>query len=82
MLAAYYGDDEITFTTAAEDPPGEVRSFNSFSAAAMEAGMSRIYGGIHFMSANLSGLECGNAVGGYVVDNFLQPRPGKSHRGH
>lgn len=82
VLAAFYGSDDIAFTTAAEDPPGQTRSFASFSQAAMEAGMSRIYGGIHFMSANLSGLACGAATGGYVMDNFLRPRPGESHRGH
>ncbi len=82
VLAAFYGTDDIIFTTMSEDPPGQARSFAAFSAAALEAGMSRIYGGIHFMSANLSGLECGVTLGGYVVDNFLRPRPGKPHRGH
>jgi len=51
-------------------------------AAAAEAGMSRIYGGIHFMSANEHGLLCGAQLGGYVAENFLLPRPGKSQRGH
>jgi hypothetical protein len=58
-----------------------VRGLNLVAPAVWEAGMSRIYGGIHFMSANLSGLECGVTLGGCVVDNFLRPRPGKPHRG-
>ena len=82
VLATFFGADDIPFTTESEGLPGAARTFPSFSQAAMEAGMSRIYGGIHFMSANLSGLECGVAVGGYVVDHFLRPRPGRSHRGH
>ena len=82
VLAVFYGSDDIPFTTGSEDLPGVVRSFNSFSQAAEEAGMSRIYGGIHFMSANLNGLASGASLGGYVAKNFLLPRPGKSHRGH
>jgi len=34
------------------------------------------------MSANEHGLLCGAHVGGYVIKNFLLPRPGKPHRGH
>jgi len=82
VLAVFYGSDDIPFTTGSEDLPGVVRSFNSFSQAAEEAGMSRIYGGIHFMSANLNGLASGAGLGAYVAKNFLLPGPGKSHRGH
>jgi membrane-associated phospholipid phosphatase len=81
-LAAFYGSDDIPFTTGSDALPGTTRSFNFFSEAAAEAGISRVYGGIHFMSANEHGLLCGAQVGGYVVKNFLRPRPGKSQRGH
>jgi hypothetical protein len=57
-------------------------SYNSFSQAAEEAGMSRIYGGIHFLSANLNGLASGAELGGYVAESLLLAKPGKSHRGH
>jgi len=82
VLADFYGTDDIPFTTASDALPGVKRSFNSFSEAAAEAGMSRIYGGIHFMSANEHGLLCGALLGGYVAENFLLPRPGNSQRGH
>ncbi|MFM5955936.1 MAG: Ig-like domain-containing protein, partial [Dolichospermum sp.] len=36
-------------------------------------GISRIYGGIHFNSANLEGLATGRSVGNYVLDNLLAP---------
>ena len=81
-LTAFYGTDDIPFTTGSDVLPGVTRSFDSFSAAAAEAGMSRIYGGIHFMSANEHGLLCGAQLGGYAAENFLLPRPGKSQRGH
>jgi hypothetical protein len=38
----------------------------TFSEAAQQAGMSRIYGGIHFDNANAAGLELGRTVGAQV----------------
>jgi hypothetical protein len=37
--------------------------------------MSRIYGGIHFLSADLDGLAVGNRLGNYVFDSFLTNLP-------
>jgi len=82
VLAVFFGSDDIAFTTTSEDLPGVSRSYSSFSQAAEEAGMSRIYGGIHFLSANLNGLASGAELGGFVVENFLLPMPGQSNRGH
>ncbi len=50
-----------------------VRHFVSFEAASEEAGMSRVYGGIHFPSGNLSGLALGRCVGASVVAAFGAP---------
>jgi Domain of unknown function (DUF4114)/PAP2 superfamily len=66
--------DNVSFTTSSIGLPGVIRSFTSFEQAAQEAGMSRIYGGIHFMSANTSGLQCGQEIGDYVIDNFMQSK--------
>lgn len=49
------------------------RPYSSFQQAADEAGMSRIYGGIHFDFDNTAGLSSGSAIGAYVVANFLRP---------
>jgi hypothetical protein len=35
--------------------------------------MSRIYGGIHFLSGNLEGLHVGQRTGAYVVANTMRP---------
>jgi membrane-associated phospholipid phosphatase len=51
------------------------RHFSSFDLAAQEAGMSRIYGGIHFMSDNTYGLQVGGEVGQYVAQHELLPLP-------
>jgi hypothetical protein len=73
VLTAYFGD-KVSFTAIADPsvnlPP---RSFNNFTQAAEEAGMSRVYGGAHWMSDNRDGLTAGRNLGKYVVQNFLTP---------
>lgn len=44
------------------DLPGVVRQFKSYNQAAREAGMSRIYGGIHYNADNRDGLILGRRV--------------------
>ena len=55
-------------------PPA--REFESFSSAAMQCGLSRIYLGIHFRYDSVEGVRLGEKVGRNVVDNFLKPREG------
>lgn len=45
-----------------------VRSFTSFEAAAMEAAISRLYGGIHYRQAIENGMRQGRCIGDNVVD--------------
>jgi membrane-associated phospholipid phosphatase len=66
--------DNVSFTTSSIGLPGITRSFTNFQQAAQEAGMSRIYGGIHFMAANTNALESGELVGNYVIDNFMRSK--------
>jgi membrane-associated phospholipid phosphatase len=73
VLARFFGSDAIPFATTSEDLPGVTRSFSSFWEAAQEAGISRVYGGIHFMTANHLGLSSGARIGSYVMDSFLAP---------
>lgn len=48
----------------------DVRHFESFRAAADEAGLSRIYGGIHYQVANTAGGELGRCIGDKVIDRI------------
>ena len=73
-LAQSFGSDKVRFATTSDDLPGVTRRFTSFWAAAEEAGMSRIYGGIHWQFDNSDGLNVGKALGEYVHRNTLQPR--------
>src|SRR5204862_2462876 len=66
-----YGTDSITFSATGDATPGVIRTFHSFAECADEVGMSRIYGGFHYMFDNTAGKECGKKVGDYVSANFL-----------
>lgn len=50
------------------------RRFESFMQASAEAGMSRIFGGIHFPSGNESGEILGRCVGARVAEAVTAPR--------
>lgn len=74
LLAAFFGTDNLSFTVTGD---GRSRNYTSFSAAAADAGMSRIYGGIHWQFDNTAGLQSGSAIGNWVFDNAFQvPAPG------
>jgi hypothetical protein len=51
-----------------------VRRFKSFRAAAEEAGLSRVYGGIHFPFGNTGGRVLGECVGAKVVERLQGQR--------
>ena len=68
VLTAEFGD-HYSFSDRGDPSQPATRSFDSFSDAADEAGMSRIYGGIHWTFDNTSGLASGRALGQYVVQS-------------
>jgi len=73
ILAAVVGKDEYRFETSSEGLPGSLRKFNGFWAAAEEAGMSRIYGGIHWQFDNTDGLAGGKKVAKLVLEKCMKP---------
>ncbi len=77
ILKSIVGTDLFSFTTSSDAAIPD-RSFTSFSQAVSEAGMSRIYGGIHYNFDNVVGQACGRKVGSYIYDNYLRavPEPG------
>jgi len=46
------------------------RSFTSFKKASDEAAISRLYGGIHYMPAITHGVEQGQQVGNFIINNI------------
>jgi hypothetical protein len=53
-----------------------VRRFESFTAAADEAAMSRLYGGIHYPMAISNGQEQGRCIGRHVLERLRTRREG------
>ncbi len=67
VLSAAFGEDYafVDRTHADDGLPG--RSYPSFRAAAEEAALSRLYGGIHFRSAIVRGLDQGRCIGAHAT---------------
>jgi len=63
VLTKAYGDNFAFNDTTELQYLGMKRSFKSIEAASDEAGISRLYGGIHYRSAIDKGKEQGNQVG-------------------
>lgn len=69
-LTHVFGDN-FAFTDSTEVEFGlTARSFKSFTAAADEATLSRLYGGIHYRPANEVGREMGFKVGDYITSTI------------
>ncbi len=66
VLARFFGDNDRISVTS-DVLPGVMRNFDSYSAAATEAGLSRIYGGVHTRLDHMAGVELGNDVAGFVL---------------
>ena len=80
VLAMFYGTDRMEFSIESDALPGVTRSFDRFSSAAAEAALSRLYGGIHFRSANEDGLRAGIAIGEWAVMRRMQPKGNRSRK--
>jgi hypothetical protein len=70
VLSFYFGD-QFTFDVSSESLAGVTRHFSTFSAAAEEAGFSRIYAGQHFRTDHVAGKSLGRQVAEFIDDNIL-----------
>ena len=70
VLSFYFGD-QFTFDVSSESLAGVTRHFTSFSGAAEEAGLSRIYAGQHFRTDHIAGKGIGEQVAQSVDENIL-----------
>jgi hypothetical protein len=67
ILTSVFGDD-FAYADDTEVQFGlPIRKFKSFDAAAKEAAMSRFYGGIHYTSAIVNGMDHGKNIGDFIV---------------
>src|SRR2546423_1374377 len=70
VLGFYFGN-QFHFDVTSESLAGVTRHFTSFSAAAEEAGLSRIYAGQHFRTDHIAGKGLGGHVAESIDENIL-----------
>jgi PAP2 superfamily len=70
VLGATFGDG-FSFAVTSQVLPGVTRSFDRFSAAAVDAGLSRIYAGVHTRLDHDAGQRLGHDVAAYVLSHAL-----------
>jgi hypothetical protein len=72
MLRYFYGTDRMSFSATSADT-GTTRSFTSFSGALKEVNEARIWGGIHYRSADEQGAVIGAKTAAYVIPRYFRP---------
>jgi hypothetical protein len=84
VLKQVFGTDDVAFTACSTslaagsrcgDAAAVIRSYTTFSQAADENAVSRIYIGIHFRNAVEEGVRHGRRIGAYAVQKFMRPTP-------
>jgi len=74
VLTYFYGDNTpFSTTSTTASPVGSVRSFKSFKQAAEENADSRTMVGIHFRFSCKAGLNMGEKVAKWTLENNLKP---------
>ena len=76
-LARSFDTDAVAFSmtwTGVAPNANVTRSYNAFSELAAEAGLSRVYGGIHFVFELDASHEACTKVADFLADNYMQPR--------
>jgi len=80
ILAHVLGGDAVSFTHQAPDQvlwpilKGKSRSFTSLSAMAEENGMSRIYGGVHWLRDHQESTRLGYAIADHINAHFFKAK--------
>lgn len=73
VLRHFFGRDDISFSAYSADS-GTRRSFTSFTQARDEVNLARIWGGVHFRSADMQGSKLGEQVAAYVIGHAFRRR--------
>jgi hypothetical protein len=74
-LQEFFGTDKVSFTAVSNKcapAPCPARSFDRFSTALKEIINARVWGGIHFRTADVQGAVLGNKVVQYMVKHYFQ----------
>jgi PAP2 superfamily len=75
-LQTFFGTDKVSFTAVSNKcspAPCPPRSFDRFSVALKEIIDARVWGGIHFRTADVQGAVLGRKVVHYMKKHYFQP---------
>jgi len=70
VLRGFFGNDAVDVSVTAPGPFGVTRTYRKFSELTEEVDNARVWGGIHFHSADVDGSEIGRKIGGIVLREF------------
>jgi hypothetical protein len=70
---AFFGTDKVAFDMFSGRFPGVPRHFERFSHALKEIIDARVWGGIHFRTADVQGAVLGNKVAHWLEKHYFQP---------
>jgi hypothetical protein len=69
----FFGTDEVAFDVHSGRFPGQPRHFDRFTGALKEIIDARVWGGIHFRTADVQGAMIGKKVARYLRWHYFQP---------
>jgi hypothetical protein len=72
-LQDFFGTDKMPVTFRSSRFPGQSRSFDRFSRVLKEIIDARVWGGIHFRTADVQGAVLGKKVAHWELKHYFQP---------
>ena len=69
----FFGTDKVAFDVHSGRFPGQPRHFDRFSGALKEVIDARVWGGIHFRTADVQGAVIGKKVAHWLRKHYFQP---------
>ena len=73
VLKTFFGSDTVEVSVTYPVPLGITRTYKTFSEITEEVDNARVWGGIHFRSADRDGSEIGRKTGAQVMREFGKP---------
>ena len=70
VLRSFFNSDEVNVSVTAPGPFGVTRTYHKFSEITEEVNNARVWGGIHFRSADMDGADVGRKIGEIVMRDF------------
>lgn len=74
VLRSFFGSDTVS-VSAIYPPLGVLRTWKTYTEIVKEVEDARVWGGIHFRSADEQGTLLGSKIAAYALGEYFQPAP-------